>query len=56
MYASRNIIRIVKPRGTRCAGNVTYGREEVHTEFWWGDLLERDPLENLHVNERIILK
>jgi hypothetical protein len=35
---------------------LTYGREEVHTEFWWGDLLERDPLENLHVNDRIILK
>jgi len=28
---------------------------EVHTRFWWGDVRERDHLENLCVDGRIIL-
>ena len=32
------------------------GAEEVHREFWWRDLMERDHLENLGVDSRIILK
>ena len=28
----------------------------MHTGFWWGDLLERDHLENLGVCGMIILK
>ena len=31
-------------------------RGEVHTEFWWGNLKERDHLEDLGVDESIILK
>jgi len=27
------------------------GTEEVHTEFWWGELRERDDLENLGVDD-----
>jgi hypothetical protein len=29
---------------------------EVHTGFWWGDLMERNNLEHLGVDERILLK
>ena len=29
---------------------------EVHTGFWWGDLTERDHLENLGIVGRMILK
>ena len=29
---------------------------EVQTGFWWGDLRERDPLEGVGVDERIILE
>jgi len=32
------------------------GREEVHTGFWWGNLKERDHLEDLSVDWSIILK
>jgi hypothetical protein len=30
--------------------------EEVHTELWWGDLREKDHLEDLSADRRIILK
>jgi hypothetical protein len=33
----------------------TYGRE-VYAEFWWVDLRERNHLEDLGIDERIILK
>jgi hypothetical protein len=33
-----------------------YGTEEVHTEFWWGNPKERDHLEDLGVDGRMILK
>jgi hypothetical protein len=29
---------------------------EVHTGFWWGDLRERDHLQDLGIDGRIILK
>ena len=28
----------------------------MHTGFWWGDLRERDHLEDLSIDRRIILK
>jgi hypothetical protein len=32
------------------------GEEEVHTGFWWRDLMEGDHLEDLGVDGMIILK
>jgi hypothetical protein len=35
----------------------TYGgRGEVYTGFWWGNLRERDDLEDLGIDGRIIFK
>ena len=33
-----------------------FGIGEVYTVFWWGNLRERDHLEDTWVDERIILK
>ena len=41
----------------RWAGHVFYvGRRDVHTGFWWENLMERDHLEDLGIAERIILE
>jgi len=33
-----------------------WGRAEVYTVFWWGNLMERDHLEDPSVDGRITLK
>jgi len=33
-----------------------YGGEEVYTEFWWGNLKEREDLEDPGVFRKIILR
>jgi hypothetical protein len=33
-----------------------WGRQEVHTGFWWDNLKETDHSEGLGINGRIILK
>jgi hypothetical protein len=32
------------------------GRGEVHTGLWWGDLRERDHLEDVGVDGRLLLE
>jgi hypothetical protein len=52
-----NIIRVIKSRRMRWMGHVAvWGRGEVHTGFWWGDLREGEHLEDPGVDGRIILK
>jgi hypothetical protein len=33
-----------------------WGRRELHTGFWWENLVERDNFEELGIDGRIILK
>ena len=55
LHSSPNIVRVIKSRRMRWAGHVQ-GRGEVHTRFWWGNLRERDHLEDPGVDGRIILR
>jgi hypothetical protein len=50
-------IMVIKSKGMRLAGHVAcMGRGEVHTGFWWGNLRERDHLEDLDGDGCVILK
>jgi hypothetical protein len=42
VYYSPNSIRVIKPRRVRWPGHVAlWGRGEVHTGFWWGNMREK---------------
>jgi hypothetical protein len=59
LYSSPNIIRVIKSRGMRWAGNVAcMGRGDRRGAYrvLWGDLRERDYLEDLGLDGRIIFK
>ena len=57
LYSSPNIIRAIKSRRMRWVGHVARMRRgDVHTGFWWGDLRERDCLEDSGIERRIILR
>ena len=57
LYCSPNIIRVIKWRGMGLVGHVErMGRREVYTGYWWGNLRERDHLENPSADGRIILR
>jgi hypothetical protein len=46
------VLQVEERDGAQCH---KWGRGEVHTAVWWGDLKDRN-LGNLGVNGRIILK
>ena len=57
LYPSPNIFRVIKSRRMGWTGRVArMGRVEVYTSFWWGNLKERDYLEERGVDGRIILR
>jgi hypothetical protein len=57
LYCSPNSIRVINSKRIRWAGNVArMGRGKVHTGFWCGDINEREHLEELGADGKIILK
>ena len=57
LYCSLNIIRVIKSRRMRWAEHVArLGERRGRTGFWWGNLKERDQLEEPGLDGRIILK
>jgi len=55
LYSTPNTFRVIKSR-IGGAGHVqVWGRGEVHTEFWWGNLRKRGHLEDPSVNGKIML-
>jgi len=55
LYSSSNIIRVIKWR--RWVGHIAcVGGGQVYKNFLWGNLRERDHLENSSVDGRIILR
>jgi len=57
LYSSSNIIQAIKSKRIRWAEPAArIGDREVHTGFWWGDVMERDHLEDIRVDGRVILK
>jgi len=57
LYRLPNIIGVIKSKRIGSVGFVArMGRGGVHTEFWWGNLRERDNLEHPGMERRVILK
>ena len=55
MYSLPNTVRVIKSRRMRWAGHVArMGGGAVYTGFWWGNVRERDHLEDPGVVERIL--
>jgi hypothetical protein len=56
LYSSPSIFRIIKSRRIRWALHVArMGSGEVHTGFWWGNLRQRDDLEDPGLEGMLIL-
>jgi aromatic ring hydroxylase len=59
LYSSPNIVRVTKSRRIRWAANASCstfgGRTEVYTRFWWGNLREKDHMEDPGVDGSIVL-
>ena len=55
LYFSPDIFRVIKSRIMIWAEHVTgMERVEVYTEFWWGNMREKDHLEDTGICGRII--
>jgi hypothetical protein len=55
LYCYPNIVRVIKSRRIKLAGHVAR-TGEVYIGFWWGKLREREHLEDLGINWRIIFR
>jgi hypothetical protein len=51
LYSSPNIVQVIKSRKNEMAEScISYGKEKACTGFWWGNLRERDHLEDPDVD------
>ena len=55
LYSSQNIIRVIKLLRMRLEGHVARMGVWRGAAFCWGDLRERDHLENVGVDGKVIL-
>ena len=56
LYSSPNIIHAIKSRIIWSGHVARMGRVELYTGFWWGNLRERDHLEDPGIQESVILR
>jgi hypothetical protein len=57
LYCSPNIIRVIKRKNEMVGACSTYkGIGEAHTEFWWGNVKQKDQFDDLTIDGRILLK
>ena len=57
LYSSHSFVQVIKSRRMRWAGHVARrGRGDAYTGFRWGNLRERDHLEDSGIDGRIILR
>ena len=57
LYSSPNIVRVIISRRMRWAGHVArVGERRAYAGFWWGNLRERDHLEDPGIDGKIILR
>ena len=54
LYSSPNVIWAIKKN--EMGGTCSTYRREVHTGIWWGNVEERDHMEDLITDKRMILK
>ena len=55
LYCSPNIVQLIKSRRIRLSGHVErMGERRDYTGFWWGNLRERDHLEDRGIDGRAL--
>jgi hypothetical protein len=54
LYSSPNIVRVIKLRRMRWVGHVAQMGEKRGVVFWWGNLRERDHLQDPRIDGIVI--